>query len=173
MLIDTTFFTGDLHIEGLSGSPGIPSATSYAISEELQNFIDKKERDFYAAAIGVDNAKEFVSYLVNAPLLPVEKWENLKRMLVEEIGGVNYSPIAYYIFFYYLRNNQTKVTPLGVRSSDEEGKSQPCREKMIYAWNEMVNLNEYLSRWLYKNRSDYGGYFFSDHLTETINKMGI
>jgi hypothetical protein len=44
---------------------------------------------------------------------------------------------------------------------------------MIDAWNQMVYMNDYLSKWLFDHRDDYGGYFFDNDMLETINQFGI
>ena len=61
--------------------------------------------------------------------------------------------------------------PVGV--TEAEAKIVPCNRKMIDAWNQMVYMNDYLSRWLFDHRDDYGGYFFDNDMLETINQFGI
>ena len=63
MLIDETYFTGDIHIDGLVPSSGVPSLTSEAINLEFRALAAKFERDFYRQILGKDNADAFVSFL--------------------------------------------------------------------------------------------------------------
>lgn len=172
MLMDFSFFTGELRIEGLPDYPGVPSVTQEAIKGDLKSFMAKREYDFYVNTIGVGNAKAFISYTGKKDRNPVGKWDNLESVLVDTIGGIKYSPIAYYVFFYYLRKNQASTTPLGV-VGDDEAKAFSCMDKMINSWNQMAYMNEYLSRWLYDRKDEYGGYFFKDCMLEEINAMGI
>lgn len=172
MLIDETFFTGELHIDGLIDTAGVSSATTEAIKAELISLCNLYESRFYRESLGEVAAKEFVQYLNTEGANPVEKWENLKSMLVEKIGNDVYSPVAYYIYFFYLRKNQVQSTPLGTMS-EESSKVVPCNIKMINSWNQMVYMNTYLARWLYEHKNDYGGYYFDDSLLESINAFGI
>ena len=94
-------------------------------------------------------------------------------MLVEQVGNRMVSPIAYYVFFFYLRKNQTQSTPIGNVEESSSNKISPCNIKMINAWNQMAYMNKYISDYLYDNRNDYGGYFFDESLLEFMNKMGI
>ena len=174
MLIDETFFTGDLYIEGLADYAGVPSKTNDAIKQELGSLIDHYESEFYRMTIGRENARAFVAYL--SKMIddePVEKWENLKSMLVEQVGNRKESPVAYYIYFFYLRKNQTQTTSIGNIEESQSNRISPCNIKMIDAWNQMAYMNRYLSEYLCDHREEYGGYFFDDCLLETINTLGI
>lgn len=171
MLIDETFFTGELHIEGIVSYAGVPSKTYEAANYELKSFIAQYELEFYRRILGYDNAKAFVLYIESGG--SVEKWDNLKNMLVEQVGNRMVSPIAYYVFFFYLRKNQTQATPIGNVEESSSNKISPCNIKMINTWNQMAYMNRYISDYLYDNRNDYGGYFFDESLLEFMNKMGI
>ena len=171
MLLDNSFFTGELHIEGVISYTGVPSKTNEAANYELKSLISQYELDFYRKILGYDNAKKFVEYIESGE--GEEKWDNLKNMLVEQVGDRKVSPIAYYVFFFYLRKNQTQATPIGNIDESSSNKVTPCNIKMISAWNQMAYLNRYLSDFLYNNQDDYGGYFFDEHLLEFMNQMGI
>lgn len=175
MLIDETYFTGDLHIDGLVSSEGVPSLTNEAINSEFKALAAKYERDFYRQVLGKDNADAFVSFLDLLEKDPDKaderRWLDLMEVLVDDAGGTLESPIAYYIYFFYLRRNQLEATPVGATEAD--AKIVPCNRKMIDAWNQMVYMNDYLSRWLFDHRDDYGGYFFDNDMLETINQFGI
>lgn len=171
MLIDETFFTGELHIEGVISCTGVPSKTNEASNYELKSLIAQYELEFYRKILGYDNAKKFVGYIESGE--GEEKWDNLKNMLVEQVGNRKVSPVAYYVFFFYLRKNQTQATPIGNVEESSSNKISPCNIKMINAWNQMAYMNRYISDYLYDHRDDYGGYFFDEHLLEFMNKMGI
>lgn len=175
MLIDETFFHGEIHIEGLISCPGVPSMTQDAVRDELMGLISLYELQFYKEALGEENAREFVNYLGRKenPTEDDGKWIELEKMLVEEMDGRKYSPIAYYTFFFYLRKNQAEATPLGVTEANSSNPVVSPRGKMINAWNNMVHINKYLSDWLYMNKEKYGGYHFSCDLLEDINMLGI
>lgn len=175
MLIDEKFFTGDLHIDGLVHSDGVPSLTNDAILSEFNGLSAKFEREFYFRILGRDNAEGFISFLDAVSNYPdngyERKWIDLKDILVYDSFGVTESPIAYYIYFFYVRRNQIESTPVGVVKADAG--VVKCNRKMIDAWNRMVSMNVPLSIWLFDHRDDYGGYYFDRDLLETINQLGI
>lgn len=175
MLIDESYFVGELHIDGLVHSEGVPSRTMEAIKNELIALARKYEKDYYDLIIGRSNAGLFMSFLdlmeKDRGKATDKKWLDLAEMLIDKEGGRKESPIAYYIFFFYLRKNQLEVTPLGTVEAD--AKIAPCNRKMIDVWNQMVYMNEYLSQWLFDRRGEYGGYFFNENLLEPINAFGI
>ena len=106
-------------------------------------------------------------------LLVLSIYSSSKNILVEQVGDRKVSPIAYYVFFFYLRKNQTQATPIGNVEESSSNKVSPCNIKMINAWNQMAYMNRYISDYLYDHRDDYSGYFFDEHLLEFMNKMGI
>ena len=73
MLIDETFFTGELHIEGIVSYAGVPSKTYEAANYELKSFIAQYELEFYRKILGYDNAKAFVLYIESGE--SVERWD--------------------------------------------------------------------------------------------------
>lgn len=173
MLLDNSFFTGELHIEGLVDYSGVPSETNCAIAAEMYSLISYYEMDFYRRTIGNENAKLFIKYLDEQHDSVCEKWEGLKNMLVDQVGNRVISPIANYVFFFYLRSNQTQATPIGNVTETSSNDIAPCNIKMMQAWNQMADMNQYLSRYLFQNKDDFGGYFFDEHLLEYMNQIGV
>ena len=175
MLIDDTYFTGELHVDGLVPSKGVPSLTNEAIKSEFFALAKKFEKEYYVHILGRENANEFINFLNLKEKDPDKatdkKWLNLINILVDDENGRKESPIAYYIYFFYLKRNQLEVTPLGVTEADAN--IAPCNKKMIDSWNQMAYMNEYISKWLFDNRNDYGGYFFELEMIEVINQLGI
>lgn len=175
MLIDETFFRGELHIEGVVETSGVPALTQEAAKKDLYQMIGIREREYYNLTIGRENAKKFMAYLDKEDKSDEsdKKWSELERMLVYEIDGYKYSPIAYYVYFFYLRKNQTQSTPLGTTKSNTANVVVSAINKEVETWNSMVHIHKYLSEWLFQRRAEYSGYFFSDDLLETINTLNV
>jgi hypothetical protein len=71
--------------------------------------------------------------------------------------GINISPIANYVYFYYMRDNATQTT----RNSEKLSKSANATDvspenKQRAAWNEMVWMNKKLYGYLRANNVTYG-----------------
>lgn len=80
----------------------------------------------------------------------VKQWEGF-------VSGSN--PIANYIYWHWLRDNQSTATTMGVRQPDSENSTAAdATRKMVDAWNEMVQYNFLLNGYLYANRVHYSSY---------------
>lgn len=178
MLVDYTFFQGGiLDIEGAVLNVDTASDTNHAIVDSLQSFVMEYEGEYLEKLLGEKLYMEFSEYLEHRGEDPEERWENLIRRLVvkRSEGGneVSRSPIANYIYFYYLRHNHTQASITGVKADGDDGRLVSPERKMIFAWNEMVKMNGKLIGWLRDNRSNYPGLVFDMELLQTINSFGI
>lgn len=157
MLIDKSYFTGELFIDGLI-TTGITARDKTAVENNLNQIIAFREPEFIERLIGEDAAVAFYLYLndtENANWIlgdgkwndvriwsldgkwTSDKWEILKNLLVRE----KTSPIANYVYFYYLIKNQSYTTPSGERVSKSSNEIVSYDDKAIVAWNAMVRMN--------------------------------
>lgn len=166
MIIDGTYFKGTISIDGLNIDTGAPSITNKAVSEYLNSFIETYEREYLRLVLGRDMCRQFLCYLKENPEIKVEKWERLKDKLTED--GV--SPIAYYVFFFFVRRNNAHVSSVGVVSSSENDADPNL--VLIPAWNQMVEMNKELLFFLHSDK-EYKGFVFDCSMLEDINPFDL
>jgi hypothetical protein len=72
---------------------------------------------------------------------------------------LNKNPIANYIFYWNRRNAATSTTGNGeTATAVENGSRVSSNQKMVTAWNRMVDLNRKLHAFLVANEDDYTEY---------------
>lgn len=159
-LIDISYFVGELNI---------PNRGNTLVIERINFFIDRYEKEFLYKILGVGCFNDFIAG-INAST-PETKWTNLKNgcefintynVLDKYYGLVNNvkkSPIAYYVYYHFLRDGYTQTAGIGeVKANAENATVVSPAGKMISAWNEMVDLNRSLLDFLYVNGTDYPKY---------------
>lgn len=166
MIIDSTYFKGITAIDGLNINTGAPSVTRTALSDYLNSFIDTYEKEYLSLILGKDMCRQFINYLKSDPEYKVDKWEKLKVKLTEDDS----SPIANYVFFFFVKRNNVHVSAVGTTKSEEE-MADP-NVVLIPAWNEMVEMNYDVFDFLCENE-DYKGFSFDMSMLEQINSFGI
>ena len=166
MIVDSTFFFGPLRIEGY----GSATRTGDAIAEEMQRYIALYECRYLRLLLGKELAAEFAAYLEQEDKEPEPRWEKLLSALVP-VPCV--SPIANYVFFYYVRRNQRSVTPLGVTETNSDNKVVSCDFLTVGAWNDMVDMNRDVACFLQGNAGDYPGLMTDDELLTKINVLSV
>lgn len=145
MLIDRTYFIGDLNI---------PKVDTPAIGELVEWFISKYEPIFLIDLLGYELSKAFTAGLdeysvdqkwtdllegveytdVNNKL---RYWQGIVAQYPSLIG--NQSPIANYVYWQYMANNYSQTTTMGeVKTNKENASSHNPTIKMVRAWNEMA-----------------------------------
>lgn len=179
MLVDYTFFQGGiLNIEGAVLNTDSASETNRAIVDSLQAFVMEYEQEYLEKLLGEELYEKFSSYIENGKEPSEKRWDDLiDRLVVKRNDGekaLSKSPIANYIYFHYLRHNHTQATITGVKADGDDGRLVSPERKMIFAWNDMVEMNRRLVGWLEENRRlIYPGLVFDEELLETINPFGI
>lgn len=172
MITDISQFTeGDLLIEGISISENI-EFSKMAINDSLEQFIKIREPEYLRSILGCEISRDLIAYIKNRPEEEsdkVEKWENI----ISWFQNCEISPIACYIFFYYVRWSQTRATHLGTLKNNSDNPVVSNDEKLISAWNIMVTMNNYFIRWMEQEISAYPDWYFDDYLLEPINSFGI
>lgn len=172
MLIDYTFFQGNILISGIVPPATSPALTASAINGDMGNYIAFYEREYLIKALGENVYEQFSEYLKSDRSEPVEIWEELSNVLVVNIGdNCKVSPIANYIYFFYARSHQGDVSVNGVKKDSDVGDLISPIDKMVNAWNDMVKMNKRLYGWLKKQNIE--GWEFEKSLLEPINVFNL
>lgn len=77
------------------------------------------------------------------------------NFVVDSGSGDKQSPIANYVYYWYLRQNATTTAGGGEALNNVSLPVSPA-DKQRRAWNEMVNWNQKLTEFLYSNNAAYG-----------------
>lgn len=162
-LIDRTYFVGELNI---------PNTSQAAISSLTDLFIEKYEDKWLNEVLGYSLSKAFKAGWA-APV-PESKWFDLVdgveytssdgktkfwRGLVSAVSGnvaFDLSPIANYVYYWFIRNNYTQTATTGeVKPQNENAVIANPSLKMVLAWNEMSAWVCELVDYLNAKKDDY------------------
>lgn len=168
MLIDKSYFTGEIVIPNLeSCGAGISQSISNANSELLNKFIMKYEYLFLTKLLGGTLCGEFMRGVGAEDV--EDRWIALKNMIVHDTAKV--SPIANYVYYWYLRNEETKTTGIGevVGQANNAVVIGSCT-KLSRAWNEMVDYLTGIISFVDTNRSVYQN-FCPDYKADIFFKI--
>jgi hypothetical protein len=160
MLIDRTYFVGELNI---------PNASQAAISSQLSLFIQKYEEKFLRDVLGYSLYKAFSAAWPSTDQKWVDLVEGVEytsagktkfwRGLVDAVSGdvsFDTSPIANYVYYWYQRNNHTQTaTTSEVKPANENATVASPAVKMVKAWNEMSTWICELVDYLDAKKDDY------------------
>ena len=154
MIIDTSYFLKkDVFIPNAVVQPSIGSNTPTSISQ-LNAEIDQKEYEFTLSFLGyLQNAELYDQFETDGTwkTTALQKWKDLvdgvefggKKWngLRYTIGTQKISIIAYYIYFFYLKDDFSTYSTTGIQvAKSENANNQLPNEKQTSAWNKFVNL---------------------------------
>lgn len=142
MLISKDHFIGELYIEGLAGQ----SATATLISKQVEALIEKREKQFLQQFLGC-LYEPFMEF-VDGDLDDDSPFYRLYEYLT-----CTSSPIAYYVYFYYIRQVNSMVTANGVRK--DRTNAFNANEKLVSTWNDMADINREIDKYLHKEFKEY------------------
>lgn len=165
MIIDGSYFTGLLSL-GINFDTGAESITRKAEMDNLQSYIDMYEREYLKLVLGKNMSRQFIDYL-SSKKSDIPSWESLKSKL--SIPGR--SPVANYVYFYYVSRCSVKPTSVGTVHASEDKLANP-NPLLVSAWNNMVDMNEDLYDFLCEDEA-YRGFEFNSTMLDKINGMGI
>ena len=157
-MIDYTFFQDGLLMVDGALALATPSPTNEGVRGRIESFIGIYEPEYLRKLLGEELYDNFLADENSS------SWEEFKSMLVVD----KVSPIANYVYFFLLRHSNSTATINGVKA-DGENLVSPQR-KMIYAWNNMVEMNRKLYVWLCKNKKNVQT---EQELLETINEFNV
>lgn len=144
-IIDSTYFINEILIAGLSN-------TVDSTGSKLSGFIEKYETRFLKELLGKTLLDEFKSGLEEDPV-PV-KWVDLKNILAN--NSTKESPIANYVYYWYMRNKSTETASIGeIKPNTENGSMASSVQKQVRSWNEMVDWNFEVLEFIKDNIIDY------------------
>jgi len=171
MIINASHFTkGELYVEGVVIPPNNPIQT--ATEDHLNSFISIYESKYLKKILGVKVYKDLKGYLNREDDSgTIDKWENLINVLVGDEESP--SPIACYVFYYFVRSNQQTATVLGTVELDNDNPLVSAKYKLCMAWNLMIGLNKTIIDWIDLNRSDYPGWDFDCEILKPINEFNL
>ncbi len=164
MLIDRTYFIGELNIVNSTTAP---------VSSLLDHFINKYEKQLLTDVLGLTLYNSFIAGLAVVPIAQI--WTDLKTgtSYTDQNGNAakwrgiitdapNESMIANYVYYWYIRNNHTQTAAMGeVKGANENSVIANPSLKMVRAWNEMSCWINELVCYLNARKDDYTGW--SDH----------
>jgi hypothetical protein len=162
MIVNTSFFYGNLYIAQI---------TEASVQALVNDYINRYEPQFLQSLMGYGLYKKFIDNptdpiyvdIINGKeytntLGRLAKWEGLKLVVVAPVNpapGKYRGPIANYIWYNYIKDNNTQTTALGEKAVENgEVLVSPYR-KMVKVWNEMVKYNESLVHFLEANKTLY------------------
>ena len=173
MIINETFFHGVIKIDGIFLGVGTPEATTSATIGMLSSYIEQFEPEYLIELFGGEMARLFMDYVYNEAedKVAVERWDNLKDQLVFGLSARPISPIAEYVYYYYVNGRQKSATSEGV-TIQQNKPSNPTQE-CVSAWNRMVKANERIGIWIQENKSTYPEWRKDENVFRYINLLGI
>lgn len=161
-LIDNTFFFGEINIAQLNVQ---------AVQDNINDFIAKYEPKYINEVLGYAFAK-----LYNAGITANEQrfldirdgkeFTNCEGYTDKWNGFTNsdkLSPIANYIYYWYIRTNTTYSSGIGeVQPTTENGTIVTPYGKLYHAWNEMVEAEKILYDFLQNIKDDDGNLIYPE-----------
>lgn len=151
MIIAYTYFVGELFIPNLSGSGTVDEANQ----DDLDIFITKYENDYLLKVFGEDMSADVTAAAAAAAEEGYKgsNWDDLLKLLYNSNTLV--SPLANFIYFYFMRNRITETTGAGEMSLNAENAIRKSNTwKLTRAWNEMVDLTDDIFDYLTENATD-------------------
>lgn len=156
-LIDESFFIGEIVVA---------QTDQVEVSENLQVFIKKYQREFLTLLLGQTVYDQFIAELIKPDADIAQKWKDLYNKLIFVDGLYKGSPIANYVYYFYMRNNVTQTTGIG----EGKGKAENAtiginNDKMVRAWNEMSEYSKITIEWFrnFYKANYFTGYYYQGY----------
>lgn len=155
-LIDKTYFHTNINI---------PNLDSSYISENLNNFIIEYEPEILLYLLGLNLYNTYIANPTDSRFIVLtngityttttgeqKKWRGLKTV----IGSNKYSLIAYYVYYFYTRNEVTNTTGVGeaINKTSNATRVSPI-QKQTLVWNKMLDWIYELYDFLDANKQTY------------------
>lgn len=167
MLIDQSFFVGEILVPNLTGAGLIPAGNV----EELNRFISKYEPEFLDEVLGQSLSAAFQAGVSEAT--PEQRWVDLKNRLVNETTKL--SPIAGYVYYHYFRDRLSTSSGLGeIEAVGENANVVLNTDKMSRAYNDAVRKGRAVFSWVIQNAETYPEFDLEHEYTlSPVNTFGI
>lgn len=182
-LLTPDYFVGGALIPELVDLVEPQSAMSQALQSSSQQQIYTYLRQYQYDYLEKMFSPEFATAFINGADSDVEP-ENLALLLeahsklFTSLGQDKSSPIAYYVYYYYMRATKTTSTVYGEVDIDfTYGRNANNEIKLMDAWNRMVDLSLPVYLWANSRRAEFSeaGYKIrpSKFLVKKLNRLGI
>lgn len=161
-LIDKTFFVGTLEIAQLS-EPSVEASLTILINEF--------EPKYFEGVLGYEMYKKYLAGILASEARMIElrdgkefedRWGILRKWKgFSYVEGNKKSPIANFVYYWYLRHNASITTGSGEKKATDTEVATVVSSihKQCAAYNEMVRQNEILWEFLYSNQDVYPEFF--------------
>jgi hypothetical protein len=163
LILNNTYFVGDINV---------PNSGNAYVGDRLLWFMKKHEPEFLQLVLGYELYKPFVAALASYPdvsavearftnLLTGVEYTGMDGRLrkwrgITDVAVINKSMIANYVYCYFLRSIASQSTTMGeVTTKTENADVVSPADKMIRAWNEMVDWVYEMVYFLDSNTSVY------------------
>ena len=180
MIINTAYFLNkNVFIPNAVAQPSIGSNTATSI-DQLKAEIDEREDELLLSFLGQEQKVELLAQFNTDGTWKddaLQKWKDLVDGVDYEgkhwnglrytIGTKKISLIAFYVYFWYLKEDFSTYSTTGIQvAQSENALSQLPNEKQTSAWNKFVNM--------YNGGSFYGrDYNFSSNWNGTMLRWNI
>lgn len=125
----------------------IPNTDQQSVSENVQGFIDMYETEFLEKLFGEVLYKDYTDGLAIDPI--PAKWTELQE------NTDLLAALRRYVYWFWSENEITYTAGIGNVKAKGENSSNTCSwDKMVKAWNRMVNFNYDVAKFI--NAGDYG-----------------
>jgi len=181
ILIDETYFTGELSLPNITAARGNASGVNMALQtvgeSNLGVFADKYIVDYLVRLFGRKFALKFLDEIVQPA--PLQMWLDVKDQLIKEFHSYKASPVANYVYYMVSRAAVTKTTMSGEKKPKSDfAYNVSNSDKLIRAWNEMVDMTVPIVKWFCEKYDTYTDYADCEgrnvcSITQKINEFGI
>ena len=170
MLINREYFKGELYIEGAAASNNIAGATASLIGMQIDRIIETREKEYLQELLGC-LYEPFMSWYEQYEDGSEDAEKSEYKKLYDMLTDYASSPIAYYVYFFYVRTKNSMSTANGTIKKSVNSVS-PI-EKLVISWNTMADLTRKIDKYILSNDDFYKGYKPNFYLLEYINSMGV
>lgn len=169
--LTAAYFVGELSVKNINGT-SVPETLNLF---DLQIAIAKYEDRYLEMVMG---KTLFAAYAAaRSTPTPDARWIALNDQLykVNEVLSIGISPAANYVYFHFMRSQDTlTLVNAEVRASHENFEAAARWDKLVAAWNEGVRMTNKFHEWLEENADDYAEFKPVEvHTLSYINVFGF
>jgi len=155
MIIDETYFRNKTNLPQTGNTEGL---------DDVLAFINQYEPEYLQCVLGYNLWQLFVTGTDGSGAID-QRWTGLLSGGTFTQNGCTYrwpgfaakpSPIAQYVFYHYVDNRISDFVLIGtVASTTDNNRNVASVDRMVDAWNRMVDLNNLLKGFLTANGTVY------------------
>ena len=171
MITNISEFKNEAAIQNLKGNGTSGDPLAGAVLSKIESLAEKYEVKYLELFFCEEEDPEQVAadLLTYNDLEEAEKTDTALNSLIESIK----SPLAYYIAFYYHRDNAARNTGIGsVVLNSENGIRISELKRGTIIWNDMVDMTKKAFKSYYE-LTDYSIYYPKNDIFKYINSLNI